>query len=135
MRRILRALIYDLDPRPVELLASQISLWFAVVLTQTTTSAIPQPRWFWTIWCFVAAFAKVAGVLPSLLSDHPPRWSAWCRLVGAALGAFFWLVLAGVLVLLVPGGIGWGAFLILSGAQGWVLYRLGRSLRRNGWGH
>lgn len=126
LRGWVASIVWDLDPRPVELLAAQLSLWFAWALTTTTTTSLPVPLWFWSLWALTAAVCKIIGVLPTLTGLNPPHWLQLVRGLGCLLGFFFWGVLSGVFLLLSPGGVGWGAFGIVGLAQGWAFYRVAR---------
>lgn len=126
MRRYVRAIVYDLDPRSVELLTSQLSLWFAVVLVTSPSPVRPQPWWLWSGWCGLAALCKIAGVLPTLVRYPPPWWSPWLRGAGNLLGLTFWTVLATVLFFLARGGIAWGGYAIVAAGQAWCLFRITR---------
>lgn len=125
MRRHLRAIVYELDPRPVELLTSQLSLWYAFALATSESATRPQPWWLWSAWCATAALAKVVGVLPTLAAPAP-RWSPWLRGAGCLLGLTFWIVLSTVFFALAGRGITWGGFACIAAAQGWCLYRIAR---------
>ena len=126
MRRYLHAIVYELDPRPVELLTAALSAWFCVVLLTSTAPTRPQPWWLWSAWCAASSSLKVAGVLATLGRGLPPRWSPWLRRAGAALGFAFWVVLATVLWVTARQGITWGGFVIVAVAQLLVLFRLAR---------
>ena len=121
--RIMRAIIFDLDTRPVEFLTAQLSLWFALVLITSDAAYRPQPLWFWPLWCALAGVAKLLGVGASF-DPRPPLWARRARIVGSFLGAIFWIVLATVLFLLLRGGLSWGGYAIIAAAQAWCLLRV-----------
>lgn len=130
MRRYVRAIVYDLDPRPVELLTAQLSLWFSVVLLISDSPNRPQPWWAWSLWCFLSAALKVGGVMPTLVRFPAPPWARVVRVLGNLFGLTFWVVLACVLFLLARGGIAWGGYGMLAAAQAWALFRLTRRVGR-----
>lgn len=125
MRR-LRAAVFDLDTRPVELLTAQLSLWFAVVLLTSDSPNRPHPLWLWPLWCGLAGTSKALGV-GATLDGHPPLWSRHARQVGACLGLFFWFALTSVLFFVARGGIAWGGYGIIAVAQSWCFFRLWRA--------
>jgi hypothetical protein len=129
MRRYLRALVYDLDPRPVELLTAQLSIWFCLVLITSSSVARPLPWWLWSAWCGTAAALKIAGVLPTLVRFPPYWWTHWARAAGCLMGLTFWVVLATVLFLLAPYGISWGGYAVVAFGQAWCFFRLTRRVR------
>jgi hypothetical protein len=104
-------------PDTIEILTGFISLWYAFVLTLPTTRSGPSWRYLFALWALSAALCKLIGVVYELRA---------VRLLGLALGAGFWLVLASVFALAVKGGITWGGFLLLSLAQGWAYWRVYR---------
>jgi hypothetical protein len=126
MGRFLRAVVYDLDPRPVELLTAALSLWFAVVIATSDSAVRPQPAALWTVWCGCAALCKLVGCYPAVLGLPVPRWRRFLRVLGSFLGLWFWIVLAVALFLLARGGIAWGGYFLIACAQGLALYRLTR---------
>lgn len=124
---VLDGLLHRLDPRGVELILSQLSLWFALVFLVSDSPLRPQPVRVWSAWCMAAAVLKLAGVLASL-THRPPAWSRGARILGDFMGMIFWFVLTTILFWFARGGIAWGGYLVISLAQGWAGYRAARNV-------
>lgn len=125
MRRVFRALAYEIDTRGVEVITAGLSLWFVFALLTSDAAYRPVPAGLWAAWCGTAAVLKLAGFGAST-DPCPPRWARWARLAGSVLGTFFWLLLAGVLFLLLRHGISWGGYAIVAAGQGWCAARIWR---------
>lgn len=119
LRDRLRYLWRDLDPAGVELLSAGLSLWFALILVWPRDDPRngPRPLWGWALLACAAGACKVVGVVTERVGP---------RAAGLALGAGFWASFALVFALTVQGGVTWGVYLVLAGAQLWALWRVVR---------
>lgn len=124
---ILRGLVFDLDPRAIEVFTAQLSLWFAAVFALSPTTTKPQPVWLWVLWCVAAGGLKIGGVLPTLRVPDGRAWARNARIAGCFLGVGFWATLATFLLLISRfRGITWGGYALIALAQAWCLFRLFR---------
>lgn len=119
--------MFGLDPRAVELLTAQLSLWFAIVFVTSPSPNKLQPVWLWVAWCLAAGLTKAVGVLTTLRAEGPPLWTRHARIAGCFLGVGFWATLAAFLFALTRGqSIVWGGYFLVACAQAWALFRLFR---------
>lgn len=127
LRRAVRAVVLDLDPRSAELFAAQLSIWFAFTLLRPSSSGKPQPELFWPLWAAVAASCKLVGIAPTLVTSPilVPRWSRIVRGLGDFAGIGFWGMIATFFLLTSHGkSLTWGGFAILSAVQMWAFIRV-----------
>lgn len=124
--RALIAAIASLDTRPLELATGTLSLWFAVALAWPWEYGVkngPVPSLLWACVALIGGTMKISGTLATFL-PVVPTWSFEARKRGLQIGALFWFVLSGTILITAKGGITWGGFALLSAWQLQCLYAM-----------
>jgi hypothetical protein len=117
IRARLHYLWYVAETDWVELMSSALSGAFVPVLLYRGDNQVLGYAWAYALLCSCASFAKVWGVVLEV---------DLLRIIGCALGAFFWASLSVAIYRNAGGSVSFGCFGVLALIQLWAYWRIQR---------